>query len=97
MLGGHGFPPDRLYTVVDGIDTERFRPFDGSPAWEAERRRLRAELGIPEGRKIVAYVGVLAPYQGNTPSTTASPSMTNCCSRFFSAALTIQGKRLVQS
>jgi glycosyltransferase involved in cell wall biosynthesis len=59
-----GFPADRLYTVIDGIDTERFRPFDGSPAWEAERRRLRAELGIPEGRRIVAYVGVLAPYQG---------------------------------
>jgi hypothetical protein len=33
----------------------------------------------------------------STPSTTASPSMTNCCSRFFSAASTIQGKRLVQS
>jgi glycosyltransferase involved in cell wall biosynthesis len=64
MLGGLGFPADRLNTVIDGIDTERFQPFDGSPAWEAERRRLRAELGIPEGRRIVAYVGVLAPYQG---------------------------------
>jgi glycosyltransferase involved in cell wall biosynthesis len=64
MLGSSGFPADRLYTVIDGIDTERFRPFDGSPDWQAERRRLRAELGIPEGRRVVAYVGVLAPYQG---------------------------------
>ncbi|SFV19624.1 hypothetical protein SAMN05192541_1563 [Bradyrhizobium arachidis] len=32
----------------------------------------------------------------STPSTTASPSMTNCCSRFFSADSTIQGKRSVQ-
>ncbi len=58
------FPAERLYTVSDGINTERFRPFDGSPAWEAERRKLRAELGIPEGRKVVAYLGLLAPYQG---------------------------------
>ncbi len=58
------FPADRLYTVVDGISTDRFQPFDGSPAWEAERQRLRAELGIPEGRAVVVYLGVLAPYQG---------------------------------
>lgn len=58
------FPEDRLHTVVDSINTERFRPFDGSVAWEAERRRLRAELNIPEGRRIVAYLGLLAPYQG---------------------------------
>lgn len=55
---------DRLFTVVDGINTERFQPFDRSPTWEAERRQLRAELGIPQGRRIVVYVGVLAPYQG---------------------------------
>ncbi len=59
-----GFPEDRLYTVVDGINTDRFRPFDGSPAWEQERGRLRAELGIPPGRRVVVYLGVLAPYQG---------------------------------
>jgi glycosyltransferase involved in cell wall biosynthesis len=64
LLRDFGFPKDRLYTVVDGIDTDRFRPFDGSPAWEAEQQRLRAELGIPAGRRIVVYVGVLAPYQG---------------------------------
>jgi glycosyltransferase involved in cell wall biosynthesis len=64
MLSSTGFPTERLYTVIDGIDTERFRPFDGSPDWQAERERLRAELGIPAGRKIIAYVGVLAPYQG---------------------------------
>src|SRR5215208_6720258 len=36
MLGESGFPADRLYTVIDGIDIERFRPFDGNPSWEAE-------------------------------------------------------------
>ena len=58
------FPRDDLYTVPDSVNTERFRPFDGSAAWEAERRRLRAELGIPAGRRLVVYVGLLAPYQG---------------------------------
>lgn len=58
------FPAERLHTVIDGINTDRFVPFDGSEAWEAERRELRASLGIPEGRKIMVYLGVLAPYQG---------------------------------
>ncbi len=58
------FPRDRLYTVTDSVNTERFHPFDGSPEWEAERQRLRQELGIPADRRIVAYIGLLAPYQG---------------------------------
>lgn len=59
-----GFPEERLFTVADGINTDRFRPFDGSPVWEAERQQLRAALGIPPGRRVVVYLGVLAPYQG---------------------------------
>jgi glycosyltransferase involved in cell wall biosynthesis len=59
-----GFPAERLHTVVDGINTDRFRPFDGSPVWEAERQQLRAELGIPADRRVVVYLGVLAEYQG---------------------------------
>lgn len=56
--------PGRLHTVTDSVNTERFRPFDGSAAWEAERRALRAQLGIPEGRRVVVYIGLLAPHQG---------------------------------
>jgi glycosyltransferase involved in cell wall biosynthesis len=56
--------PERLHTVIDSVNTERFRPFDGSAGWEAQRRELRAQLGIPEGRRIVVYLGLLAPYQG---------------------------------
>jgi glycosyltransferase involved in cell wall biosynthesis len=59
-----GFPTDRLYTVIDGINTDRFRPAEDTPAWRAERARLRADMGIPAGRKVVVYLGVLAPYQG---------------------------------
>jgi len=58
------FPRDRLYTVTDSVNTERFRPFDGSAAWHEERLRLRAELGIPADRRVVVYLGLLAPYQG---------------------------------
>jgi len=58
------FPEERLYTVVDGINTERFRPIAPTPEWQAEQQRLRAEMGIPEGRKVVVYLGVLAQYQG---------------------------------
>jgi glycosyltransferase involved in cell wall biosynthesis len=58
------YPRDKLYTVVDSVNTVRFHPFDGSPAWEAERRRLRDDLGIPQDRRIVVYIGLLAPYQG---------------------------------
>jgi glycosyltransferase involved in cell wall biosynthesis len=57
-------PSARLHPVPDGVDTERFRPFDGSPAWTAQRAELRAQLGIPPDRRIVAYIGLLAPYQG---------------------------------
>lgn len=55
---------ERLYTVIDRVNTERFRPFDGSEVWEAQRRALRAQLGVPEGRRVVVYLGLLAPYQG---------------------------------
>jgi glycosyltransferase involved in cell wall biosynthesis len=54
----------RVHTVADCVNTERFCPFDGSAVWEAQRRELRAQLGIPEGRRIVIYLGLLAPYQG---------------------------------
>ncbi len=56
--------PHRLHTVIDSVNTERFRPPPHGPAAEAERKRLRESLGIPEGRRIVVYLGLLAPYQG---------------------------------
>lgn len=57
-------PADRIHAVPDGVDTERFRPFDGSPAWIAQREELRTQLGIPPDRDLVVYIGLLAPYQG---------------------------------
>lgn len=54
----------KLHTVIDGVDTDQFAPFDGSPDWQAQREELRAQLGIPAGKRLVVYVGLLAPYQG---------------------------------
>jgi glycosyltransferase involved in cell wall biosynthesis len=48
---------DAIALLADCVDTERFRPGMGSAA-------LRAELGIPAGRSIVVFLGVLTPYQG---------------------------------
>jgi glycosyltransferase involved in cell wall biosynthesis len=60
---GH-LPLERIHSVTDSVDTDRFQPPDRSPAWEAERDALRAQLGVPAGRRVVAYIGLLAPYQG---------------------------------
>ncbi|RRR71006.1 MAG: glycosyltransferase family 1 protein [Candidatus Viridilinea halotolerans] len=57
-------PTEHIHAVPDGVDTERFRPYDGSAAWAAQRAELRAQLGIPTDRRIIVYIGLLAPYQG---------------------------------
>ncbi len=44
------------------MDPEVFRPPSPSDAERIER--LRADLGIPAGRQVVVYLGLLAPYQG---------------------------------
>ena len=49
--------PAHVATIADGIDTEFFAP-------QPRNLELLATLGIPENRKIVIYLGLLAPYQG---------------------------------
>ncbi len=54
---------DRIATVADAVNTASFAP----PASDMERaacRALRQSLGIPLDHKVVAYLGLLAPYQG---------------------------------
>lgn len=53
----------KIVPVPDGVDTGVFQPI-----WEysnAERYRIRSALGVPPGRKVVAYLGLLAEYQGS--------------------------------
>ncbi len=56
-----GYDRWRIHIVPDCVDSDRFRPgvIDGE-----ERLALRAKLGIPPGRKVVVYLGLLAEYQG---------------------------------
>ena len=59
-----GCPSSKIFPVMDGVDTDVFLPI-----WDytdQERHRLRSALGIPPGRRVVVYLGLLAEYQGST-------------------------------
>lgn len=57
-----GHPAERLVTVLDAVDTDRFSPAAVS---DGERQALRRLFGIPEDARVVVYLGLLAPYQGS--------------------------------
>jgi|SRR5437667_747684 len=44
--------------IRNGVDTELFRPLSS-----AEKRALRSHMGVPEGKKIILFVGRLYPYK----------------------------------
>ncbi|MBI2566283.1 MAG: glycosyltransferase [Candidatus Schekmanbacteria bacterium] len=46
-----------IVTVCDAVDPAVFRPLPRDPL-------LRSRLGIPEGRRVVAFLGLLNAYQG---------------------------------
>ncbi len=50
-----GFPAERVYTIPNGVDINRFRPNHSERAW------LRAELGIAEDAQVVGIVAALRP------------------------------------
>jgi glycosyltransferase involved in cell wall biosynthesis len=54
-------PPHLIHPLPDCADTETFDParFNG-----AEQAVLKQQLGIPNGRPVVAYLGLLTDYQG---------------------------------
>lgn len=49
-----GCPPDRIYVIPNGVDTDRFRPMPKDPA-------LAQELGLPSGAPVVGIVAALRP------------------------------------
>lgn len=55
-LREHGVPEERLLRIPNGVDTEHFRPGD-----LAERRELRARLGVPTDEPLTVYCGRLRP------------------------------------
>lgn len=57
LINDFAQPPTQVTSIADGIDTDYFVPQPANP-------ELRASLGIPANRKIIVYLGLLAPYQG---------------------------------
>jgi glycosyltransferase involved in cell wall biosynthesis len=68
LLGRWGIPAARVVPLLDGIDPEFLRP--GVPADD-----LRERLGLL-GKRVVAYLGVLTPYQGVDDLIDAWPAVT---------------------
>ena len=54
-----GYPRDRIIVILNGIDTDRFCP---DPA---ARARIRGELGVKDGEKLIGLVGRLDPMKGH--------------------------------
>lgn len=48
--------PEKVDTLIDGVDTEVFRP--------CSRQLARQELGISDDSKVVVYLGLFNQYQG---------------------------------
>ena len=64
LIKEFGCNPAKIYPVPDCVNTDRFRP-----RWEVSpelKSLMRKRLRIPEGRRIVVYLGLLAEYQGSS-------------------------------
>ena len=57
-----GVPAARVTALPDSVDPQTFRPRSELPA--SRLAGLRKRLDLPADRPIVAYLGLLAPYQG---------------------------------
>ncbi|WP_136514796.1 glycosyltransferase family 4 protein [Geomonas edaphica] len=56
LLLKDGVPKERVRALIDGVDTEVFAP--------QPKEAIRARLGLPEKRPVVAYLGLMNRYQG---------------------------------
>ena len=56
LLVNSGVPKARVRALMDGVDTDVFAP--------QPKEAIRARLGLPKGRPIVCYLGLLNSYQG---------------------------------
>ncbi|MBK7046987.1 MAG: glycosyltransferase [bacterium] len=54
-VGFEGLPEEKVVTIVNGIDTQRFAPVSST-----SRTEMRAALGCPPGEAILLFVGRLA-------------------------------------
>jgi glycosyltransferase involved in cell wall biosynthesis len=56
LIRDWGVAPETVSTLIDGVDTEIFKPYPS--------KRSRRELGIPEDANVIVYLGLLNSYQG---------------------------------
>jgi glycosyltransferase involved in cell wall biosynthesis len=63
LVGEFGVPAEQIHPLPDCVDTNRFAP-ERFPA--GAKAALRQQLGIPAERPVVAYLGLLASYQGTS-------------------------------
>jgi glycosyltransferase involved in cell wall biosynthesis len=62
LTDGFGCRPEQVRALPDCVNPALFKP--ASQHNPAELAALRASLGIPPGRKLIVYLGLLAEYQG---------------------------------
>ena len=62
LINEFGCHPENVHTVPDCVNTEGFYP--SSEAEQAVLAERKLAMGIPAGRRVVAYLGLLADYQG---------------------------------
>lgn len=62
LVSEFGCRPERVQTVPDCVDTSAFYP--PAKGEQAALAKRKTSLGIPTGRKLVVYLGLLADYQG---------------------------------
>lgn len=61
LVNAFGVKPDRIFSLPDCADLDHF---DRTKISEQTKAALRRRFGIPPGRVVVAYLGLLADYQG---------------------------------
>jgi len=54
-----GVSQKRIYQIPNGVDTERFRPVT-----KEERRNAKRDLGLPQDRFVISFVGILCQRKG---------------------------------
>lgn len=62
LVDDFGCQPEKVLPVPDCVDAENFYPRSDDEKAALSQRRI--ELGIPPGRQVVVYLGLLADYQG---------------------------------
>jgi len=64
LLERFGCEPERVQTLPDSVNADDFRPADTYAPGELDE--LRHGLGIPDGRRLIVYLGLLAEHQGTS-------------------------------